>query len=123
MSTISEIDQQIAKLEAEKQSIIGAKINEILSGVEEGIKELNTLGHSCKLTVSSTASRRGSRRTGIRKQVLDTVKAAQKGINRADLLSKLDASHKSAQQSVSNALAALKKDGKIDAKDGVYTAG
>jgi hypothetical protein len=62
---------------------------------------------------------------GVRQQVLDLIRSKPEGLARADVLGLLNMSgDKSAEQSVSNALANLKKDGKITqpAKRGPYTA-
>ncbi len=119
MPTLSELDHQIAALEAQKKQIVSEEKKRVLSKVENALKELNALGYNYKLTGTTTT---GTRRTGIRKHVLDAVKAAPNGITRAELLTQLNATDKSAQQSVSNALAALKKAGTVDAKDGVYSS-
>ena len=61
------------------------------------------------------------RRTGQRDAVLAEVKKHADGISRADLLKAMGVKgDKSAEGSVSNALAALKKAGTIGAKDGKY---
>lgn len=63
----------------------------------------------------------GSRRSGIREQVLATITAATGGINRADILERMGVKgDKAAEQSVSNALAHAKKQGKVTLDDGIY---
>jgi len=63
---------------------------------------------------------RSARRSGVRDEVLAAIKSAGSA-NRADLLVQLNAKgDKAAEQSVSNALAALKKAGTITADEGVY---
>lgn len=65
----------------------------------------------------------GTRRTGIRQEVLDRVKGKPDGVSRADLLDAMGLKgNKSGEQSISNALSALKKQGLIDNKDGMYIA-
>ncbi len=64
----------------------------------------------------------GKRRTGIRNEVLATIKKHAKGISSADIRTAINAVDKAGVQSVSNALAALKKAGQIVAKDGNYKA-
>lgn len=62
------------------------------------------------------------RRTGIRQEVLATIKKHANGISSADIRTAINAVDKAGAQSVSNALAALKKAGQIVAKDGNYKA-
>ena len=63
------------------------------------------------------------RRSGVREQVLDAVKAAPGGISRAKVLETMAAKgDKAAEQSVSNALAALKRAGAISLVDSLYRA-
>lgn len=74
-----------------------------------------------KTRTPSTAPRapRGSRREGL----IEIIKQNPDGINRADILDKLGAKgNKSAEQSISNALATLKKKGTIGQNDGKYVA-
>lgn len=73
-----------------------------------------------ELDALTGTKRGGTRRSGIRQEVLNAVKNAPQGIARAGLLDALGAQDKSSQQSISNALAALKKAGTIDQKDGKY---
>lgn len=65
--------------------------------------------------------KRGKRRTGVRDEVLAVVKKHPHGITRGELLRAMGAKgNKSEEQSISNALAALKKMSKVEAKDGRY---
>ena len=64
----------------------------------------------------------GTRRAGVRDQVLSLV-TANPGITRSALIAEMNIKgDKSAEQSLSNALAALKKGGQIDNPDGNYKA-
>jgi len=75
-------------------------------------------GTVAKATTGTPRPRRGN----VRDTVIAAIKAAPTGINRSDLLVQLGAKgDKAAEQSISNALANLKKAGTIDAKDGAYT--
>lgn len=74
-----------------------------------------------KLGKTATPATKRGRRGNVRDTVLDAIKSSG-GINRADLLVKLGAKgDKAAEQSISNALANLKKAGTVSAADGVYT--
>ena len=67
--------------------------------------------------------RGGTRRVGIRAEVLAVIKKHPDGINRADILYTMHAKGDRAfEGSVSNALAALKKKGLITNSDGQYIA-
>lgn len=115
---------QIRKLDEQKAQLLETAKKESLAKAEAALKELSALGFHYRLVSDDGASIRatGTRRTGIREEVLAAVKATP-GITRADLLEKMDAKgNKSAEQSVSNALAALKKAGTITGENGSYTA-
>lgn len=63
-------------------------------------------------TVTAT---RAPRKAGIRDTVLSKIAESPDGISRKALLEAMDATDKNAEQSVSNAVAALTKEGKITA--------
>ncbi len=118
--------EEIRKLEEQKAKLLeGAKI-EALNAAKAAIGTLAELGFNYTLVQgegSGAISRTpGTRRSGIREEVLALVKA-NPGANRSSLIAKMNiASDKSGQQSLSNALAALKKAGTITANGGAYTA-
>jgi hypothetical protein len=98
--------------------------------IEEAIKDIDRemgaihayeMAKSGKTSKASGTTSTRTRRGGIRESVLETIKASG-GISRADLLVQLDAKgDKAAEQSISNALANLKKAGTIGSANGVYT--
>jgi len=119
MPTVSDIDQQIADLEAKKRQLIADEKRSALKKVQLAIQELNALGFSYSLVEGQSST--GTRRTGIRQQVLALIQKAP--TTRADVIQALDAAgDKKAQQSISNALANLKKTGAVSLVDGTYTA-
>lgn len=120
MPTLSEIDHQIKELEAQKRKIVDDEKKSALKKVDLAIQELNALGFSYALTGGTSSG--GKRRTGIRKEVMDVIAAAQDGIARSELLDTLEATSKAAKQSVSNALSALKKANQIEGSGGHYKA-
>lgn len=65
---------------------------------------------------------RKPRQSGVRDGVLAEIAKHKDGIKRGDLLTAMGATEKSAEQSISNAVSALKKDGKITADQGLYKA-
>jgi hypothetical protein len=120
---------QIRKLDEQKAQLLESAKKEALGQAHKAIKELAELGFHYRLvqreggaTVRSNGAR-GVRRAGIRENVLQRVTAHAGGVSRAALIDEMDAKgDKSAQQSISNALAALKKAGTIKAADGLYKA-
>lgn len=114
---------QIRKLEEQKSQLLQAAKQEALQKANQAIKELQELGYEYRLVAGdNTETRTGSRRTGIREEVLSHIKNAD-GITRAQLLETMGAKGtKSAEQSISNALAALKKAGTIGGDNGIYRA-
>jgi len=63
---------------------------------------------------------RKPRKAGVRDAVLAKIAEHKDGISRKDLLAAMGATDKAGEQSVSNAVAALKKDGKISTDQGHY---
>ena len=119
MTTVTDIEAQIAELEAQKRTLIADEKKSAIKKAQLAIDELNALGFNYSLVEKGSAPSR-TRRTGIRQEVLAIIKEAAGDISRSDLLQKLEAETKSAQQSISNALAALKKSGEIEGERGVY---
>lgn len=113
---------QIRELEAQKQKLLKEAKQSAIKKAQAAIAELKELGFSYSLTEGeATRATGGTRRTGIRNDVLDIIKKTPNGINRADILATMDAKgDKSAEQSVSNALSALKKQNAVTGKDGTY---
>lgn len=116
---ISTIDQQIKELEAQKQKLIEDEKKTALKKAQAAVDALNALGFHYSLVNAATSTR--PRRSGVRAEVKALVKK-HPGITRADILDKLDAKgEKKAEQSISNALANLKKAGEITLTDGQYS--
>ena len=66
-------------------------------------------------------SGKGTRRAGIRQEVLSAIaKSGKKGMTRGELIAQFKAKDHSFKQSISNALAALKKQKQVKAASGVY---
>lgn len=129
MSAIEELkklEQQRAKLDEQHAKLAGEVKKELLSKAEAAVKELNDQGYNYRLVTgdSSTKATRttGTRRSGVRDSVLAEIKKHPNGISRADLLAAMGATDEKAQQSVSNAVAALKKADQIISESGHYTA-
>ena len=115
---------QIRKLDEQKAKLLKDAKAEALAAAEKAIADLRELGFNYRLVLAGTdTGNPKKRRTGIRDEVLASVKAHPKGFNRADLLEAMNVKgDKSGEQSVSNALSALKRAGTITTDDGVYKA-
>lgn len=118
---------QIRKLDEQKAALLSQAKKEAMDTAHKAIASLNELGFNYRLVLGegsapTARASTGTRRSGIREQVLAVIQQSS-GMARADLLKAMDAGgDKSAEQSISNALAALKKAGIITANGGVYTA-
>lgn len=119
---LSDIDKQIADLQKQKQQLIEKEKDAALDEVMAAIKKLNALGYDYQLVSGTKAKTTRTRRSGVRDGVLAEIKKHPGGIERAALLDAMGATDTKAQQSVSNAVAALKKAGEITAESGHYTA-
>ena len=119
--------EQIRKLDEQKAALLSQAKQEALAAANTAIASLNELGFHYRLvqgegTAPTVRAATGTRRSGIRDQVLAVIQQSD-GMARADLLKTMEAvGNKSAEQSISNALAALKKAGIIKAENGVYSA-
>lgn len=126
MPTLDEIDAQIRALEDQKKQLQQKAKDDQLKKANAAIDELRKLGYSYRLvgndrTPSTSSAGTGSRRTGIRDQVLAVVQGT-KGITASEVLTKMSASDDTEKTSIRNALAALKRTNKVTLKDGSYTA-
>ena len=113
---------QIRKLDEQKAKLLKDAKAEALAAAEKAIADLRELGFNYRLVLAGTdTGNPKKRRTGIRDEVLAQVKAHPNGITRSEMLVAMNVKgNKSGEQSVSNALAALKKAGTITLADGVY---
>jgi DNA-binding transcriptional ArsR family regulator len=65
---------------------------------------------------------RAPRKSGVRQAVRNLITSTAGGIARADILKAMKAEDKQSQQSISNALSSLKKQGLVTADGGIYNA-
>lgn len=117
--------EQLKKLDEQRAKLLDGAKQEALAKAESAIKELNELGFHYQLVAGDkpkTTRTSGTRRSGVRDGVLAEIQKHPNGISRADLLSAMGATDDKAQQSVSNAVAALKKADSITSENGHYTA-
>ncbi|SEN53998.1 hypothetical protein SAMN04488077_1203 [Roseovarius tolerans] len=117
---VSDIDKQIAELQAQKRTIIEEEKKTAKKKVEQALQELNALGFNYKLVEEGTTPKR-TRRTGVRDDVLKTIKNGD-GMKPAEIAVAMGMDDAKGKQSISNALTALKKSGILVATDGAYTA-
>ncbi len=119
------VEQERTRLKKEKEELINQRtqIDEKLANID---REMHAIAAYEAAKAGKLASPKGTRRTrrsGIREAVLATIRQNPNGMSRAEILAAHDAKgDKSTEQSISNALAALKKQGAIVLADGVYTA-
>lgn len=125
MATLSELDKQIAELEAQKKKLIQQEKEVALAKVKDAIAELNALGYNYSLTETGQApTTTRTRRPGVKNDVLGAIKASSTGLDRQGVLSALGAhDDQKLTNSISNALSQLKKSGAIshDTETGTYS--
>lgn len=114
---LSDIDKQIADLQAKKAQLLDDKKKTALQKVRLAINELNTLGFSYSLTEDKDTTT--TRRSGVRADVLKAVRDSD-GIKPADIAAMLGIDNVKGKQSVANALSALKKTGAVVVDNGLY---
>jgi hypothetical protein len=118
---------QLRKLDQERQVLLDKAKAEALNAAEDAIRTLNELGYPYRLMapnapIGKPTGEKRTRRAGVRDAVFDTIKQHPDGISRKDLLEAMAATDKKQEQSISNAVAALKKIGQITGADGHYKA-
>lgn len=113
---------EIKKLDEKKQQLVSAAKEEALAKAREAIADLNALGFSYTLTdTHKQTTTRSPRRSGIRSDLLAFIQGHPEGVTRAQVIELLDAKgDKSMEQSVSNALSALKKQEQVTLENGLY---
>lgn len=118
MATLTDIEQQIAQLEAEKKKIIENQKKAALKTAQDAVAALNTLGFNYQLVEAGSKTTR-TRRPGVRDSVLKAVQSSD-GVTPAQIADQLNMTDKAGKQSIANALTALKKKGDVTADAGVY---
>lgn len=117
---------QIMELEAKKQALMAQAKTEALKAAEKAIADLNNLGFNYRLveggSTRTVTATRSPRKGGVTETVLEHIKKSEGGLSRSQLLAVMDAQDKASQQSISNALANMKKKGVLTADGGVYRA-
>lgn len=118
--------EKIKALDAQKAQLLDQAKAEALETINKGIAALNELGFNYRLVQEGSAPRGpvvtgGGRRGNVRSDVLRVIEEHGEGINRATILELMGAKgDKKAEQSISNALANLKKAGTVSADGGLY---
>ena len=118
MSTLD----QIRKLDEQRRRLVEQARDDALKRARDAIAELNELGYAYRLTGGPVKATSGSpRRSGMRQAIVDIVNENPNGITRGQIIEQLAKDgDEPAGQSVSNALGALKKQGRITADGGRY---
>ena len=109
------LNQERDKLVDARQTIEGqiANVDRQLAAIAAGERAL---------TGSTSSASRASRTTGRRVDLINLITKNPSGLTRGEILDKLDLKgNKSGEQSISNALNNLKKQGKLTQKDGRYS--
>ncbi len=119
MNLAQAMEQERERLNMEKD-ILAKEMETIktaMAGLDKELRAISAYERAKNGAVTTTAKRR----TGIRSEVKALIGDNANGIDRAQILEQLNAKgNKSAEQSVSNALGALKKAGKVTSDNGVY---
>ena len=123
---------KLKALDEQRASLLDEAKSTALAAAQQAVADLNELGFNYRLVEGGTATVRapraqstGGRRSGIRDDVLNAVKASgADGTTPAAIRQALGIADgdKSGAQSVANALSALKKGAKIGEKNGNYVA-
>ena len=113
---------EIKKLDEQRAKLLSDAKAEALKKAQTAIDTLNSLGFNYQLVSGDAPKAIRQRRSGVRDSVLAEIKKHPQGISRQALLDAMGATDTKAQQSVSNAVSALKKSGTITGEDGHYTA-
>jgi hypothetical protein len=117
---------RIKALDAEKAKLLDEAKSEALQAATAAIKTLSELGFHYRLVQDGSPAKGpvvtgGGRRGGVREDVLAVIAGSESGIGRAAILEVMGAKgDKKAEQSISNALANLKKAGTVSADGGLY---
>jgi predicted transcriptional regulator len=119
---LSDIDKQIAELQAQKQQLIEKEKEKALDEVMAALEKLNALGFHYELhNLESKPKVTRTRRTGVRDDVLAVISKHQ-GIKPADIAAELELDDTKGKQAVANALSALKKAGQVTVENREYRA-
>ncbi|MEJ6011418.1 hypothetical protein [Novosphingobium aquae] len=126
---MSSVLEKIRELDAQKAQLLSEAKKEAMAAAHKAIASLAELGFNYSLvqgegsgSISRAPRMPGTRRSGVREEVLAVIEANPSGLGRAAILKEMGAEDKASQQSISNALAALKKVGTVTADGGLYKA-
>lgn len=123
------IDKERARLKERREEVIAkrSELDNELQSIERELHAIETYERAKSGKAprgSGRAGRRGTGRRGEKRQkVLDLIKRHPNGLSRKDILVNLGVKgDRSAEQSVSNSLAALKKTKQVASREGKYVA-
>lgn len=122
------INQERERLDRQRQKVLEKRkaLDEELEGIDrelEAVSAYERIKTGKAPAVAQTGSMRRGRRSGRRQEVLNLVKSAPTGLSRAEIIEKLDVKgDRKEEQSISNALSALKRADQLNQQDGKYVA-
>jgi len=133
LEQLKRLNEEQERIERERRELAARARDEVLERVRAELAELNKLGFNFRVVEASEAvaqggavepgARRGTRRTGIREQVLGVIReAGPDGLRSKDIRARLGISDKQGSQAVSNALSALKRANQISIQNGALVA-
>lgn len=122
------IAQERERLDRQRADVLSKKadLDNELQSIEREMAAITAyerakVGKSAASALQS--ARRNGRRSGRRQEVLDLLKGSPDGLSRREILERLDVKgERREEQSVSNALSALKKAGQLGQEGGKYVA-
>lgn len=112
------------RIKEAKQALVSQKndLDRQIAGLDKELAAIEAYESVKSGRTATSSSSGGTRRTGIRDQILAVVKAAPDGISAGDVLKQMDATSDQDKTAVRNALSALKKNNSIGLANGVYSA-
>jgi hypothetical protein len=116
------IDKELQAIERELTALDAYQQAKGATGKGVAVKRAPMAGKAAAKRTFKGGGRRGPGRRGEKRQaVLDLVRQHPAGLSRGEILIQLGVKgNKSAEQSVSNALSALKKSAKLNSREGKY---
>ena len=119
---ISKEKQRLQKARADVVKNIRS-LEDQLKGIDAEVKAIQAYESARGVKAGTSTGRRRRRKTSRRAEIVKIVQSSKAGVGRAGIIDKLGIKgDKSAEQSVSNALSAMKKAGELKHEDGLYSA-
>jgi len=121
--SLHELMEQERKRLNDRRSELQKQLKELQGEIEKVDNEIAAIDtYKAAKEGKTPQTQKRTRRSGVRDTILSTIKQSQEGYTRAELIEQMEAHDKSAQQSISNALSSLKKQGKVTQQNGRYVS-